>query len=213
MNPCYRLLVIFCAATFMSAPLFAQKPSPSPSRPDAKNSEKPAPASATACDPIVDVCDVLKQYAALTHFRLIHDNFVQGKISLDVAGLPPDKAIDTIERTLFVNGFAIVQLDPDTVEIVGTGKNPRTVGVQIITDPKDLPRGERVISYMFKPAFGDVQELQQILGQYLSPPQPYTSFLALPKANALLVTERTTVIRSLIEIIAAIDASRAPKTP
>jgi type II secretory pathway component GspD/PulD (secretin) len=213
MNHCYRLLVIFCAFVFLSPSLFAQRPTATPPRQEARTSEKALPASDTSCQPVVDVCDVLKQYAALTHFRLIHDNFVQGKISLDLSGLPPDKAIDTIERTFFVNGFAIVQLDPDTVEIVGTGKNPRTVGVQIITDRKDLPRGERVISYMFKPAFGDVQDLQQILGQYLSPPQTYTSFLALPKANALLITERTTVIRSIIEIVDAIDASHTPKTP
>ncbi len=48
-------------------------------------------------------------------------------------------------------------------------------------------------------------ELQQVLGQYLSPPQPYTSFLALPKSGSLLVTENTAVIRKLVSVIDQVD--------
>src|SRR5262249_49493497 len=55
----------------------------------------------------------------------------------------------------------------------------------------------------------DPQELQQALGQYLSPPQPYTSFLALPKAGAILVTENSSVIRMLTRIIDQIDVPPA----
>ena len=204
-----------CAVISIGTPAFGQKPTPRPSRDDAKAVEKIpviAPTPYPPCNPVVDACDALKQYAALTHYRLIHDNFVGGKISIDVSGQSPDKAIDTMERTLFAAGYAIIQIDSETVEIVGTGKNPRTVGVQIITDAKDIPKGERVISFLFKPA-GDVTELQQVLGQYLSPPQVYTSFLALPKAHALLITERSSVIRRLGEIIAAIDAAEATKKP
>src|SRR6202022_1077700 len=58
---------------------------------------------------------------------------------------------------------------------------------------------------LFKLRYADPQELQQALGQYLSPPQPYTSFLALPKASAILVTENSSVIRTLSRIIDQID--------
>src|SRR5262249_775271 len=50
---------------------------------------------------------------------------------------------------------------------------------------------------------------QQALGQYLSPPQPYTSFLALPKAGAILVTENSSVIRTLARIINQVDVPPA----
>src|SRR5205807_1325002 len=50
---------------------------------------------------------------------------------------------------------------------------------------------------------------QQALGQYLSPPQPYTSFLALPKAGAILITENSSVIRTLARIIDQVDAPPA----
>jgi type II secretory pathway component GspD/PulD (secretin) len=217
--PSSLALLIGWVALFVNQHAFGQKPTPIPSRSATKETQAAekipaaAPTPYSPCNPVVDVCDVLKQYAALTHFRVIQDNFVGGKISLDVSGQPPEKAIDTIERTLFADGYQIVQIDPETVEIVGPGKNARNVGVQIITDAKDLPRGERVVSYLFKLSFSDVTELQQVLGQYLSPPQTYTSFLALPKSKALLITERTSVIRRLVELIAVIDVAGTPKAP
>jgi type II secretory pathway component GspD/PulD (secretin) len=208
--------VIFGVTVLVSASLFGQKPNPS-MPPDSKTSASERTATTASpsspCKPVVDVCDVLNEYAALTHFRLIRDNFVQGRVYLDTTNLPREKAIDSIERTLLANGYQLVQVDPETVEIVGLGRNARSVGAQLISDPKDLPRGERVVSYVFKPKFADVTELQQALGQYLSPPQMYTSFIALPKENALVLTERTSVVRRVIEIISKIDVSPTNKTP
>ena len=89
--------------------------------------------------------------------------------------------------------------------MIGTGKNPRTTGVPIISDESQIPDGDHVISYLFKLRYADPQELQQVLGQYLSPPQPYTSFLALPKSSSLLVTENSSVIRALVHIIDQVD--------
>src|SRR5690349_21059251 len=99
----HRLLGIYLGsgAIFLATPLLGQKPHTAASA--VETSEKPAPktpAASAACNPVMDVCDVIKQYAALTHFRVIYDNFVQGKISLDVSGQAPEKAIDSIERTL-----------------------------------------------------------------------------------------------------------------
>ena len=62
-----------------------------------------------------------------------------------------------------------------------------------------------MISFLFKLRFADPTELQQVLGQYLSPPQAYTSFLALPKSSSILVTENSSVIRSLVNIINQVD--------
>ena len=106
---------------------------------------------------------------------------------------------------LLMNGFSLVPAEGDIVKVIGTGKNPRTAGVPIISDEADIPEGDHVISYLFKLRYADPQELQQVLGQYLSPPQPYTSFLALPKSSSILVTENSSVIRTLVKIIDQID--------
>src|SRR5204863_2157052 len=142
--------------------------------------------------------------------KLIMDNFVQGKVNIFIAKeVPREEAIRIIEINLLMNGYSLVPSEGDIVKVIGTGKNPRTAGVPIISDESEIPEDGRVISFLFKLRYADAQELQQILGQYLSPPQPYTSFLALPKAGAILVTENSSVLRTLSRIIDQVDVPPA----
>lgn len=160
--------------------------------------------------PNSDVADVLRFYESLTGKKLIMDNFVTGKVNIFLSkDVPRDEAIKIIEISLLLNGYALVPAEGDIVKVIGTGKNPRTTGVPIISDESEIPPGDHVISYLFKLRYADPQELLQALGQYLSPPQPYTSFLALPKAGAILVTENSSVIRTLAKIIDQVDVPPA----
>jgi general secretion pathway protein D len=156
--------------------------------------------------PNSDVDDVLRLYETLTGKKLVRDNFVQGKVNIFVAkDVPRDEAIKIIEINLLMNGFSLIPAEGDIVKVIGTGKNPRTTGVPIISDPAQIPDGDHVISFLFKLRYADPQELQQVLGQYLSPPQTYTSFLALPKSSSLLITENSSVIRTISRIIDQVD--------
>ncbi len=156
--------------------------------------------------PNSDVADVLHLYEQLTGKKLVMDNFVQGKVNIFISKpVPRDEAIRIIEINLLMNGFSLVPAEGDIIKVIGAQKNPRTAGVPIISEEADIPAGERVISFLFKLQYADPTELQQVLGQYLSPPQPYTSFLALPKSSSILVTENSSVIRTLARIIDQID--------
>lgn len=156
--------------------------------------------------PNSDVTDVLRLYETLTGTKLIMDNFVQGKVNIFVAKpIPREEAIRIIEINLLMNGYSLVPAGGGIVKVIGTGKNPRGAGVPIISDESLIPPGDHVISFLFKLRFADPTELQQVLGQYLAPPQPYTSFLALPKSASILVTENSSVIRSLVNIINQVD--------
>ena len=160
--------------------------------------------------PNSDVADVLHLYEQLTGKKLVMDNFVQGKVNIFISkDVPREEAIKIIEINLLLNGYSLIPSDNDIVKVIGTGKNPRTTGVPIISDESEIPDGDHVISYLFKLRYADPTELQQALGQYLSPPQPYTSFLALPKAGAILITENSSVIRTLARIIDQVDAPPA----
>ena len=161
--------------------------------------------------PNSDVKDVLRFYESLTGKKLIMDNFVQGKIDIFISkDVPRDEAIKIIEMSLLLNDFSLVPSEEgDVVKVVGVGKNPRTTGVPVISEETEIPDGDHVISYLFKLRYADPQELQQALGQYLSPPKPYTSFLALPKAGAVLVTENSSVIRTLARIVDQVDVPPA----
>jgi general secretion pathway protein D len=156
--------------------------------------------------PNSDVDDVLRLYEQLTGKKLVKDNFVQGKVSIFISkDVPREEAIKIIEINLLMNGFSLIPSDDDIVKVIGTGKNPRTTGVPIISDASQIPEGDHVVSFLFKLRYADPQELQQVLGQYLSPPQTYTSFLALPKASSLLITENSSVIRTISKIIDQVD--------
>ncbi|HEV2805184.1 MAG TPA: secretin N-terminal domain-containing protein [Chthoniobacterales bacterium] len=160
--------------------------------------------------PNSDVVDVLRYYETLTDKKLIMDNFVQGKVNIALSRpVPRDEAIRIIEMNLLMNGYSLVPAGGDIVKVIGTGRSPRNAGIPLISDEADIPEGEHVISFLFKLHYADPIELQQVLGQYLSPPQSYTSFLALPKSSSILITENSSVIRSLTRIVEQIDVPPA----
>jgi type II secretory pathway component GspD/PulD (secretin) len=153
-----------------------------------------------------DAQSVVRFYAKLTKLNVIQGNSAPTKITV-VADSPVsrEKAIDMIEQALFQQNFAIVQVDSDTVEIVGSGQNPRKCGVPVLFDAKDLPGHERVVSLLYTFKYADAQSMQQLIGHSLMPPRPYTSFLAFPDINALMVTERTSNLRDMIHAMEKAD--------
>jgi len=197
---------------------FAQRPSP------AQSPAPVAPARSAAPTPNLqehvklqfpnsDVQDVLRYYEQLTGKRVITDNFVNGKVNIFLTKDPTrEEAIQIIQISLLMNGFSLVPEEPDIVKVIGTGKNPRTQGVPIISDQADIPPGDQVVSYLFRLRYADPAELQQVIGQYLSPPSSYTSVLPLPKSSSILITENSTVIRGLAKIIEQIDVPPAEVT-
>lgn len=161
--------------------------------------------------PNSDVVDVLHLYEQLTNKKLIMDNFVQGKVNIFISrAVPRDEAIKIIEMNLLLNGYSLVPAGGDLVKVIGSNRSPRNTGVPLVSDESDIPEGDHVITYLFKLKYADPTELQQVLGQYLQPPQAYTSFLALPKAGSILITENSSVIRTLIRIVNEIDVPPAP---
>ena len=163
--------------------------------------------------PNSDVQDVLRYYEQLTGKRVIMDNFVNGKVNIFLTKDPTrEEAIQIIQISLLMNGFSLVPEEPDIVKVIGTGKNPRTQGVPIISDQADIPPGDQVVSYLFRLRYADPAELQQVIGQYLSPPSTYTSVLPLPKSSSILITENSTVIRGLAKVIEQIDVPPAEVT-
>ncbi len=190
-----------------AAPL-PEAPAPAPAAP--ATSPLPPDRQVTLQYPNSDVADVLHLYEQLTGKKLVTDNFVQGKVNIFISKpLPREDAIKIIEMNLLMNGYALVPAEGDVVKVIGTGRNPRGAGVPIISDDADIPAGDHVISYLFKLRYADPIELQQVLGQYLSPPQTFTSFLALPKSSSILVTENSSVIRALVHIIDQVDVPPA----
>lgn len=208
------MLRLSCLAVFVVGfitPAWAQVPTPAlppASAVTAAATPPPgAPDTVALQYPNSDVQDILRLYETLTGMKLVMDNFVQGKVNIFIAKpIPRLEAIKIIEINLLMNGYSLVPAGDGIIKVLGTGKNARSAGVPIISDETLIPPGEHVISFLFKLRFADPTELQQVLGQYVNPPSgAYTSFLALPKASAIIVTENSSVIRSLVNIINQVD--------
>lgn len=155
--------------------------------------------------PNSDVREVLNLYERLTGKKLVFDNTVQGPVNIVLSQpVSREEAIKIIEINLLLNGFSLVPADNNITKVIGLTKNPRTAGVPIFSDAQQIPDGDQIITFLFKLQNADPTELQQTLAQYIAP-QLYTSIVALPKSQALLVTESSSVIRGLQRIINEID--------
>jgi general secretion pathway protein D len=206
------IVLLFVGSAFGQAPPTPRPVTPgaatAPGSPAVTTPPPGAPDTVMLQYPNSDVADIIRLYETLTGKKLITDNFVTGKVNIFVARpIPRDEAIKIIEINLLMNGFSLVPAGGDLVKVIGTSgtTNPRNAGVPIISDEALIPAGEQVISFLFKLRFADATELQQVLGQYLSPPKSYTSFLALPKSSSILVTENSAVIRNIASIINQVD--------
>ena len=133
---------------------FAQRPFPAQSPAAPARSAAPTPNLQEHVKlqfPNSDVQDVLRYYEQLTGKRVIMDNFVNGKVNIFLTKDPTrEEAIQIIQISLLMNGFSLVPEEPDIVKVIGTGKNPRTQGVPIISDQVDIPPGDQVVSYLFR---------------------------------------------------------------
>src|SRR6476646_1322032 len=158
----HRLFCIVTVVLASATAASAQRDSQRPTLPAVKGVSPPvqedvpvappnAPATVRLQFPNSDVVDVLHLYEQLTGKKLVMDNFVQGKVNIFISkDVPREEAIKIIQINLLMNGFSLVPADEDIVKVIGTGKNPRTTGVPIISDPSDIPVADQVISYLFK---------------------------------------------------------------
>ncbi|MEY5027293.1 MAG: hypothetical protein RLZZ244_2821, partial [Verrucomicrobiota bacterium] len=87
------------------------------------------------------------------------------------------------------------------------GRSPRQVAMPLIVEPEPLPEGEQVVMYLVKVKNVDPAELVQTLAAAM--PASRTDYapnlVALPKAQSILITENTALIRPLLRMIRATD--------
>ncbi len=160
-----------------------------------------------------DVKDVLLMYEKWTGRHLIYSTQLAGPIRITISGqVPQSEAVKIIEMTLLLNGFNILPTEERNIfKVTGVGQSPKSVGVPFVDREELLPAGEQTVMFLFKLAHADPTELATtIQNGILVPAQGAASSVTpLPKAQSLLVTENTSIIRTLIRIVKAIDVEPA----
>jgi len=220
------ILTFLVSSLVLSSSLCAQEepiPEADPANPEPVAEPAPQPVADLNSNPDLEekisvnfpdatLSQVLLNYEQLSGKRLIKDVGLVGQNISIVIAEPVTKreAIRIIEATLLLNNFAMVPYGENQMKVMNitNGKNPRSEGVAIYTTASALPEGDEVISFFMTFNYRDPVQASQELQQSFVP-HPYGVIFPVPNAQAVIVTESTSVIRRLLELKELIDVPPA----
>ena len=166
--------------------------------------------------PKVPASAIIALYKTLIPEELVVDSGINMGVplTLETKGeVSQEKAVEMIESTLMLNGYTLLQQAPGTIMVLGPAKFPRSQGTPVYYSPAELPKGERVVTYFMSLKNIKAADAVQLFQAQVSPPNSYTSLITVTNANAVLITESTSVIRQLIGMQPSFDVkSQAAKS-
>jgi general secretion pathway protein D len=158
---------------------------------------------------------ILDLYEQLSGKHLVRDSQLTGvpNMNLNANGLSKADTLKLITDDLLLNNVAIIALDDNTDKVItiGTNKNPRTEGIKIFTNLVDLPADDEIVGYYMPLNYISPAEAQGIFTQ-TAPVHTYGAYVPAPSAQAVVLTENTSVIRQLIALKELIDVPPAKVT-
>jgi len=154
---------------------------------------------------------VLAIYQRLTGNQIIEGQNLQGPtITLQTPEpVPRSEAVRLIEAAMLLHGYAIVPAGPNTVKILNSAaQNPRAEGLPIYTDLSQLPASDQIVSFFINLNHIPVNEaVQTFSGSIIQ--NPYTVILPIENNQSVMITEKTPVIRQLVQLAELIDTPQA----
>jgi general secretion pathway protein D len=162
-----------------------------------------------------NITTILQDYQELTGKIVIEDSNLSANavpITILVPNpVPREQLIRLIEAALLLNNYAFVPgPNENTVKVINlnTGKNPRSEGIRLYTTPDSLPEGEQIVSYYMPLSYISAQEALAVFQTHVLP-RAYTAFVPVNSAQAVVITENTSVIKELIALKQLIDVPPA----
>lgn len=171
------------------------------------SSPQPAQETISIQFPHTSVSEVLTVYEKLTGKRLIRDSNLAGpELSIMVTDPVPHKeAISLIESSLLLNGYTLIPVDEKTLKILGPSRPPRSEGLPLYLEESQLPQeGDKIVSFYQPLKFLSPSEADQILKGVIQL-NAYGSVVAVPNTSALVITEKTPIIRKAIALLQIVD--------
>ncbi len=197
-----------CLLTLSPILLFAQQDSPPPSRvPSAQTAPEATAEPVTIQFPHTSVSEVLTVYEKLTGKRIIRDSNLAGpELSIMVTDpVPRRDAVGLLESSLLLNGYTLVPVDEKTVKILGPSRPPRSEGLPLYLEESQLPQeGDKLVSFYKTLRFLSPDEAIGIL-QGVVQINAYGSLTPVPNMGALVITDKTPVIRKALALLDVVD--------
>lgn len=162
--------------------------------------------------PNTPVQAIIPFYTQITGKKMILDSTLQGEPLRIIAPDPLTRteAIAFIEATLLLNGYAIIPVDPKTVKLIhhSGGKNPASHGLNVYTAIHDLPQNEEICHFVLPLEHISPDEASKAFQQVIKL-NSYGSITPVMNSAALIITENSITIRSIVEIAKVIDVPPA----
>lgn len=157
--------------------------------------------------PNTPISEILLLYEDLTGLKIIRDaNAEQATVSIETTGvLPKDKAIMFIEKSLLLNGYAFTPAGEGMVKILAfDAKKPSMEGAPLIDSAMELPMTDQVVSHVVNLKYLNSEDATKAIDQVI-PRHSYGIITPVPNAKALVITENSNTIRSIISLLERLD--------
>ena len=154
---------------------------------------------------------VLEHYAEVTGRTMIQSPGV-AQVLVNLRGqqkLTETEFLAAIESVLALNNIALVPLGDKFLKVIPSAEL-RTHGMAITREalPADAPETDKLESRVIELQHLEIPEIQPIID---SLKHPYAKVQPLERANSLLITETTTNLKRILEIIELLDKPLATK--
>lgn len=157
--------------------------------------------------PNTPISEILLLYEDLTGLKIIRDaNAEQATVSIETTGtLPKDKAIMFIEKSLLLNGYAFTPAGEGMVKILAfDAKKPTMEGAPLIDSAMELPMTDQVVSHVVNLKYLNSEDATKAIDQVI-PRHSYGVITPVPNSKALVITENSNTIRSIIDLLERLD--------
>lgn len=119
------------------------------------------------------------------------------------------EAAELIRKTAVLEGFVFTQHPEDpnleVLTVASSATRPTNVNVDIYNEGSTLPDKDIVITYVMSLSYIKPDQAVQVFTQVVGQFGPYASISAVPNASAVVITEKASLIKSLIDLKQTID--------
>ncbi len=159
--------------------------------------------------------EILLLYEQLTGKKIIRDIQVEGvSMTIETTGkMPKAEAIEFIEKSLLLNGYGFVPSGERMLKMLAVDSKKPTGegGVPLYAKVEDLPKTDQVVNYFTTLTYIEPEDASKVLSE-LIPPHSYGKIAAVPNSRAIVITENSATIRSIVEMLKHLDAEPSRTT-
>lgn len=158
------------------------------------------------------VSEVLTEYYRVTGRKVLRDRGLENAVvTIDVPGNFTDEEYRSIiEKGLLMHGYVLVPSGGDLFKLVAAemGNMPSAQNVPVILRSEDLPDSDQVVMHLLALNHLSAEDASTAF-QTIIPLHPYGKMLAVPNAQALVITEASQTIRAYLELAKQVDQPAA----